>query len=143
MNILNQLLIGVKEKNKKWLVKELFMELKEIISNYENCTDEKRGYVLLTMLINKAEELKTCIKPELEKGDVGTEVFEDLGYSFCISEINKSTLDSVVKKEMTEDEIAFLYKPTEKDLKAIGRIDLINKFKSIQKVKQIKVSKFA
>lgn len=120
------------------------MELKEIVSNFENCTDEKRGYVLLTMLINKAEELKTCIKPDLEKGDVGTEVFEDLGQIFCISEINKSSLDSVsVKKEMTADEMTFLYKPTEKDLKAIGRTDLINKYKSVQKTKQIKVSKIA
>lgn len=119
-------------------------EIVRLADKYKDCTDTMEAYVLLNMIKNAAEELQAQIKPELENGKLGTTNYPDLGYMFSLIEMQKGTLDiQGIKSELSTDEMVAKYKPTEADLKAMGHKELIEKYKTVNPVRQIRVSKIA
>lgn len=120
------------------------MELIEIMNKYKDCTDTMEAYVLLNMIKNAAEELQNQIKPELENGELGATNYSDLGQIFTLAEIQKGNLDcEKIVSELTDEEIRSVYKPTEANLKTLGHKDLIEKYKTVTPVRQIRVTKIA
>lgn len=120
------------------------MNLLEVMSEYQNCTDTKKAYVLLNMIQSMAKEEQDAIKPKLEEGDLGSTSFTELGQTFNLIEMQKGSLDITgIKGELTSEEMVEKYKPTEADLRAMGHKDLIEKYKTVTPVRQIRVTKIA
>lgn len=118
------------------------MKLTELIEQYKDCTDTQRAYVLLSMIIDEATEQKEVIKPELESGEIGSVVFNELGKSLDLIEMQKSTLDiEKIKAGLSDVEIRSVFKPTEKAIKDLKRKDLLTEeFKTINTVRQLRVT---
>jgi hypothetical protein len=107
---------------------------------YKECTDTKRAFILLSMIEEQVKAEKDNLKSELESDDLGCTVFDDLGKSLNVIEIQKSTLDQEkVKAGLTDEEIRSVYKATDKDLTTLKRKDL-KEFKSVEVVRQIRVT---
>lgn len=120
------------------------MTLLEVMTEYQNCTDAKKAYVLLNMIQNMAKEEQDAIKPELEDGELGATNFSELNQIFSLIEVQKGTLDcEKIVSELTDEEIRSIYKPTEANLKALGHKDLIEKYKTVTPVRQIRFTKIA
>lgn len=120
------------------------MNLLEVMNEYKNCTDSKKAYVLLNMIQAMAKEAQDAIKPELEDGELGATNFTELGQIFSLIEMQKGSLDcEKVVSELTDEEIRSVFKPTEANLKTLGHKDLIEKYKTVTPVRQIRVTKIA
>lgn len=116
------------------------MNFTETVNAYMACEDEKRAYVLLSMLEEEIKDLKDSIKVSLENDEIGSTSFEDLGKMFNLMEIQKSTLKvDEIKSKLSDEEIRSVYKPTDKDLTTLKRKDL-KELKDVTTVRQIRVT---
>ena len=118
------------------------MELKDLVNALEKATEPTQAYLLLKAIIDNATEklepLGEDIKSNFENGE-----WEDkeLGKKLILLDSQKSSLDTAaILKNLSEDEIRHVFKPSEKNLTDLNRKDLLEKYKSITLVKQLRVT---
>lgn len=112
----------------------------ETYSNFRNAENDLEKFLFGKQLIEEIEnELESISKTLLETKEVGK--YEVDGCSKLLNVLMKknSTIDSKVIDELTDEEIRKVFKPTETNLKTLGKKDLINKYKTITEVKSFKV----
>ena len=112
----------------------------ETYSNFHDAENDLAKFLFGKQLIEEIEnELESISKTLLETKEVGKYEVDGCSKSLNVLMKKNSTIDSKVIDELTDEEIRKVFKPTETNLKKLGKKDLINKYKTITEVKSFKV----
>ena len=112
----------------------------ESYEKYVNAENDLAKFLFGKQLIEEIEnELDSLSKKLLETKEVGKYEVDGCSKLLNVLMVKKSSLDSKVVNELSDEEIRRVFKPTETNLKTLYRKDLIEKYKTITETKSIKV----